>query len=156
MEEPAEITKYLVGRHHRFKVQGVAPNRITDVHYDMSEYFISAVKIYTETTGLTMKKVDSPYVPTIPSDQLEKLLQSPGALTISAASYLMKLMFGARMAHPMICVAIQRLARYVTKWTAECDRRLHRLYCFLSSYPDWILGAKVSECKNIKNLRIDV
>ena len=76
-------------------------------------------------------------------------MNTVGALSEQSASHLMKVLFGARMAHPIMSISIQRLARYVTKWTAECDRRLHRLFCFFFSYEDWILTAEVRECTDV-------
>ena len=64
MEDPKPIHKYL-GCIHSVKVTGVEPNRITQISYDMSSYFIAACEHYTKRTGLKLKKVDTPYAPAI-------------------------------------------------------------------------------------------
>jgi len=155
MEDPQDIGKYL-GCKHILSVEGVAPNRITTIQYDMTEYFFSAKENYENVTGLKLKYVESPFVPIIDGKQLDKLMATPGQLGPHAASFLMKLLFGVRMALPFISVPVQRLSRYITKWTAECDRRLHRLFCFVYSFHDWVLTAKVRECNNVAELVIEL
>ena len=45
------------------------------------------------------------------------------------------------MCIPQLAVAIQRLARHVTRWTAECDRRLKRLFQYIAfSLDDLLVG----------------
>jgi hypothetical protein len=155
MDDPSDLSKYL-GCNHRVSVVGVSPNRITCYEFDMVGYFSQAVRIYEQQTGNKLKKVDSPFAPVVPHEHLEKLLNTPGQLGQDAASYLMKLLFGARLAHPILCIAIQRLARNVSKWTAECDRRLHRLYCYIWSHLDVIFAARVCECIDIENMCIEL
>ena len=50
-----------------------------------------------------------------------------------AARILMKVLYAARMARFDLLRAVCHLACYVTKWDAECDRRLHRLMCYIYS-----------------------
>eukprot|EP00972_Heterocapsa_arctica_P055945 8252013-Heterocapsa_arctica.AAC.1 len=45
----------------------------------------------------------------------------------------MKLMYAARMAVPNLIVAVGRLASELSRWTAESDRKLHRLYSYVYS-----------------------
>jgi hypothetical protein len=56
-----------------------------------------------------------------------------GRLASHAAAILMKCLCGARMARFDILRAITRLACSLTRWTSECDRRLHRLMCYINS-----------------------
>ena len=56
----------------------------------------------------------------------------------------MKLLYSARMAAPWLTVAIQRLATQITKWSAEADRRLHRLFCYINSHPEQVLNGSLS------------
>ena len=58
---------------------------------------------------------------------------SPGILSPIAARILMKTLYGARMARFDLLRPICHLACYVTKWTVECDRKLHRLMCYVHS-----------------------
>eukprot|EP00972_Heterocapsa_arctica_P044235 6531529-Heterocapsa_arctica.AAC.1 len=40
---------------------------------------------------------------------------------------------------PQICVIVSRLASQITKWTADSDRRLLRVYCYLYGNADRVL-----------------
>ena len=66
----------------------------------------------------------------------------------------MKLLYGARMAGPWLTVAIMRLARQIHKWTAECDRRLHRLYCYIEGTVQQVLTGVLST-GDLEHLKID-
>ena len=57
----------------------------------------------------------------------------PGRLKSIAAKVLMKLFYAARLARFDLLRSISNLARYVTKWRPEHDRRLHRLMCYVRS-----------------------
>ena len=59
-----------------------------------------------------------------------------GILQPIAASCLMKVLYGARMARPDLLRATCYLARLITKWTTACDKMLHRLMCYISSSLD--------------------
>jgi hypothetical protein len=54
-------------------------------------------------------------------------------LHIIAAKVLMKIMYGARFARPDLLRAVCVLARRITKWDADCDRRLLRLVAYINS-----------------------
>ena len=45
----------------------------------------------------------------------------------------MKLLYAARLARFDLLRAICHLATFVTRWTSECDRKLHRLVCYVNS-----------------------
>ena len=61
-----------------------------------------------------------------PEDFVEK-----GHLTEVAARIVLKALFLARMQRISILWTVNQLARNVTKWTTACDKRLHRLICYL-------------------------
>ena len=74
-----------------------------------------------------------------------------GRLQPIAAKVLMKILYGARMARFDLLRAVCHLACHITRWSSDCDRRLHRLICYIhSSYKHrmvgWI-GDKPSELK---------
>ena len=50
-----------------------------------------------------------------------------------AAKVLMKIIFAARLCRYDLLRAVCYLATFVTKWTSECDRKLHRLVCYIHS-----------------------
>ena len=45
----------------------------------------------------------------------------------------MKILYGARCARPDLLRAVSHLACYFTRWTHQCDRRLHQLICYIHS-----------------------
>ena len=75
-----------------------------------------------------------------------------------AAKVIMKVFYAARVCRPDLLRAITFLACTMTKWSADCDRRLHRLMCYVKSTAHhvqvgWIgdpqsqpPGASVSRC----------
>ena len=56
-----------------------------------------------------------------------------GVLQSIAASILMKVLYAARMARFDLLYAVNRLATYITKWTPTCDKRFHRIICYIHS-----------------------
>ena len=50
-----------------------------------------------------------------------------------AAKILMKVLYGARMARFDLLRAVCQLATQFTKWDAYCDKRLHRIMCYIKS-----------------------
>ena len=56
-----------------------------------------------------------------------------GVLQPHAAKVLMKLLYGARLARFDLLRAINHLAGYITKWTPDCDKRLHRIMCYVQT-----------------------
>ena len=56
-----------------------------------------------------------------------------GRLQPIAAKILMKVLYGARAARLDLLRAIGHLACFITRWTSECDRKLHRLMCYVDS-----------------------
>jgi len=56
-----------------------------------------------------------------------------GRLAPVAAKILMRILYGACNARPDILKAVTHLACFFTKWTSLCDRRLHRLVCYIHS-----------------------
>jgi hypothetical protein len=143
MEDPEPLAKYL-GCNHRITKKTVGKDVETNVALDMCDYFKQACEVYVGKTGLALKAVDSPYVPDLPTGQMDKLPAEPGKFGEHAASLLMKLLYGCRMAAPWLSVGIQRLARQVHKWNAECDRRMHRLYCYVLGSVDLVLEGVLS------------
>jgi hypothetical protein len=96
-------------------------------------------------TGETLKTVSTPFVPELRAEDLDALMQTPGKYRERAASYIMKLMYGARMALPQICVIVSRLASQITRWTADSDRRLVRVYAYLFSNADKVLTGELAD-----------
>ena len=73
-------------------------------------------------------------------DHLER-----GALAPIAAKVLMKVLYGARMCRPDLLFAVCSLAREVTRWTRACDKRLHRLICYIQGTKNVSLYSTVND-----------
>ena len=56
-----------------------------------------------------------------------------GRLQPIASKILMKILWAARLARFDLLRAVSHLATFVTKWTSECDRRLHRLIGYIKA-----------------------
>ena len=50
-----------------------------------------------------------------------------------AAKVLMKVLYAARYARLDLLRAVCYLAKYITKWDEQCDKRLYRLMCYIHS-----------------------
>ena len=74
-----------------------------------------------------------------------------GTLQPIAASILMKILYAARMARFDLLKAVANLASKVTKWDEICDRRLHRLVCYVNSSLKFKLKGHVGDSmKDVK------
>ena len=64
-----------------------------------------------------------------------------GKLQPIAAKILMTVLYAARDARLDLLRPICHLACYITRWTSDCDRKLHRLMCYIhSSYHLQMVG----------------
>ena len=61
----------------------------------------------------------------------DELQKRKGVMQPYAAKILMTIMYSARAARFDLLKAVTFLAKYITRWDARCDQRLHRLMCFL-------------------------
>ena len=143
MEDPACLQRYLGCVHHvsRKKAEG---EDITEVVFDMRTYFEAAVNQYLELVSEKLLKVTSPYAPRPDDKELEALIAEEGKLKAHAASLVMKLMYGARMAGPHIIVIVNRLSSQITKWSRDSDRKIHRVYSYLKEAHDMVLTGTLS------------
>jgi hypothetical protein len=62
---------------------------------------------------------------------------TPGAMKEHASKVLMKILYGARMARMDLLRVVNQLACLVTKWDEQCDKKLHRLVCYIKSTLHW-------------------
>ena len=62
--------------------------------------------IFVTDTGETLKAASTPFAPEINPEDFDHLLNTPGKLSSKAASFIMKVMYGARMAMPQIRVIV--------------------------------------------------
>ena len=148
-EDLHSIDKYL-GCHHE-----ITDNKdVTEVKWSMSDYFQSSVDIFKDVTGIkNITPVCTPFAPEISKELFIENVSTPGVWAKHAPSFLMKLLYGARMAVPTLVLPVQRLATQVTKWSVEADRRLLRVYAYVSYITGWaLMGSLGSE--DLRSLRI--
>jgi hypothetical protein len=99
---------------------------------EMRDFLVSAVSRYMDEVGLkSLPFVATPYLDADGPATAEEAL--PGVMSQSAASHLMKLLYGGRMACPWLITAINRLASHVTRWSRFHDKALKRLMSFVNS-----------------------
>jgi hypothetical protein len=144
MEPPTGIDKYLGCFHHVDRRGSPDGHQTTTVGFDMTNFLKSAVKNFLDVSKMTLKPATTPYVPTLPHAQYEELIGKSGILEKQAPSLVMKLMYAARMATPNIMVAVGRLASELSRWTAESDRKLLRLYSYVHCFADLRLRGTLS------------
>ena len=152
MEDPTPISKYL-GCNHNVRTTGKGQEQLTTVEFDMRQYFASAVEAFKTETGSKLSKAVTPYVPDLPKAQQQQLLEDKGQHAAQAARYLMRLLYGTRLAYPPPSVAIQRLASQITRWNAECDRRLVRIHSYLETKQNMVLTGSLRR-DDLKHLQL--
>jgi hypothetical protein len=118
------------------------------LEYNMQSFLEACVERYRELSGATyLRKVSTPFLGTPKGDGYEPddgrwekdaatnsgaaSGSAGGTLQPIAAKVLMKVLYAARMARFDLLRAVGALACCVTKWDAECDKRLHRLMCYI-------------------------
>ena len=109
------------------------PSKVNVVEWDQSEFLKQCVARYQELGGPRAEKLrraDTPYV-----DESKEFDPDghAGYLAPHASKILMKILYAARMGRFDLLRATAFLACYVTKWTEEHDRRLHKLVCYINS-----------------------
>ena len=100
----------------------------------MQGYCIHALTEFGEKEGHKFKSVPTRYAPELADDALSKLIEEPGRLQDRSAHYIMQFLYAARQAKPDIMVAITELESYITRWNANCDRKLIRLFDYLRTH----------------------
>ena len=106
---------------------------------------------YCELSGKTINQLVKVPTPCI-DDHLIPVeeFQVKGVLAPVAARIVLMALFFARLARMDVMWTVNLLAREVTRWNAACDRRLHRLICFLHHTKDHgmvcFVGDRASEC----------
>ena len=116
--------------------------------YDMQPFLQSCNHRYqslADKDAKPFKTVATPFHEERIARPLEGESAPKGALAPMAARVLMKILFAARMARYDLLTAVQGLAARVTKWSADCEKALHRLICYSHSTLDYKLKAFVGD-----------
>ena len=87
---------------------------------------VQCVETYLTAASKTHDSLKYAATPFLDEDRLVEAddAVNTGALQPIASSVLMKVLYGARMARFGLLKAVANLAKQVTKWNANCDKRL--------------------------------
>ena len=126
LEDPAELSKVL-GRNHVSCDQGLTRHP--------ADFAKQCVELYEQ---LSSKKVQHFRTPHCDSGTLvETDDQCVKQLSTSSAKLAMKLMWLGRISRPGIMVASNTLARNITRWSANDDKRAARLVGYIAATVDY-------------------
>jgi len=116
------------------------------IRYNMFGFFRQCVEVYCDLTKLKPESLRQVATPGM-DDHLLKLedFEEPGHLSLDAAKIIMKALYGARLVRFELLWPICSSAREVSKWTRACDKRLHRLMCYIHHTPDHSLESFVGD-----------
>ena len=94
---------------------------------------VKCVETYLAAANKTRDSLKYAATPFLDEDRLVEAddAVNRGALQPIASSVLLKDLHGARMAIFHLPKAVANLAKNVTKWNANCDKRVHRLICYV-------------------------
>jgi hypothetical protein len=121
---------------------------VRTVDYDMESFLVTCVDKYREMSGCKdlcpavthfLEDVDPldgvAHSTVAPDSGVVGLCPEgkPGELANVAARVLMKLLYAAHVCRYELLQAIGRLAGFVTRWDAHCDKMLHRVMCYVQS-----------------------
>ena len=134
-EDPEDLDRFLGTYFARTVSEGVVRYTIS-----MTEFMTSSYSEFEKETGRNLSPASTPYVYSDPVGPDE---EEAGALQPIAAKYLMKLLYGARMARPDMCSAITRLASFVSRWRQSHDAMLCKLMAYTKYSAYWQLQGSV-------------
>ena len=117
VEEPG---RYLGRDHIVFHYQGVKK-----IHMSMTDYAVTAYKLYEDQFHKELKVYDTPYV--TEAALTAEGYEEKGQLEGHAAQLLMKLLWLSRLSRPDLSFAITSLASNISRWSRNHDLMLYRL-----------------------------
>jgi hypothetical protein len=140
MAPPEPVDRFLGCKH----TIGILPSGARTMTYDMTDFMQSCVDRYCELApGAKLKTVETPFIDIASFPDID--FETPGHLAGCASSILMKVLWGARMMRWDLLKATSYLARHVSKWTAACDRMLHRLMSYINSTKTYTLTGTIGD-----------
>ena len=129
-----------------------AEHNIRSWQYDMGGHAEQCVERYLELAKVprsALKHVTTPCIDDhllTPDDFTTK-----GRLSNDCSKIVLKALYLARMNRLDCLWAVNSLAREVTRWNTACDKRLHRLMCYINTTKDHIQACYVGdEAKDIQ------
>ena len=116
------------------------------IRYNMFGFFRQCVEVYCDLAKLKPESVLNVATPGMDDHLLKpEDFEQPGHLSLDAAKIIMKALYGARLVRFELLWPICSSAREVSKWTRACDKRLHRLMCYIHHTPDHSLESFVGD-----------
>ena len=172
LEEPSKVGRCLGCQHNEVTVYPDGKTPVRGIEYDMTDFqgqVIEAYQACAGSYGSKLKPVDTPFHPVLwagsppagaatpGADDIEPTLpdwgEEEGVLAPNACAMLMKTLYGARLARWDLLKVVQLLASRVSKWTASCDKALHRLMCYINCTKDLVLCGYVGDA--LEDLYLD-
>ncbi len=101
--------------------------------YDMSGFLRQCVQKYEELPGQKLDKHKVVATPSLDENLKVDKNVTDGVLSSMAVRVLMKILYAARIARWDLLRAVTYLSRRVTRWNADCDRRLLRLTMYINN-----------------------
>jgi len=129
-----------------------APQEVQAWAYVMQGAAQGCVERYLELSGKKESELKRVATPCIDDHLLPpEDFATKGVLSTVCSKAVLKCLYMTRSARPELYWAVNALAREVTKWNVACDKRLHRLMCYIKFNANVHLacyvGDKPSQCK---------
>ena len=106
--------------------------RISSWSYDMAGHAKECVERYCELANKTTQQLYKVSTPCIDDHHFkEEEIKSVGELSNTCSQIVLKCLYLARIGRPDILWSVNKLARSITKWTKDCDKRLNRLISYI-------------------------
>ena len=116
------------------------------IRYNMFGFFRQCVEVYCDLANIDPKTLRKVATPGMDDHQLKpEDFETEWLLSKDAAKVIMKALYGARLVRYELLWPICSSAREVTKWTRACDKRLHRLMCYIHHTEDHSLESFVGD-----------
>ena len=126
------------------KVKNRQPVRA--IRYNMFGFFRQGVELYCELAKVHIKTLKKVATPSLDDHQLKpEDFEEEGYLSKDAAKITMKALYGAGLVRFELLWPICSSARNVTRWNRACDKRLHRLMCYINQTEDHSLESFVGD-----------
>ena len=104
------------------------------------------MEVYCDLAGIKADSLKKVATPGMDDHQLKpEDFETEGSLSKDAAKIIMKALYGARLVRFELLWPICSSARNVSKWTRACDKRLHRLMCYIHHTPEHSLESYVGD-----------
>ena len=121
-----------------FQAQEVSFTTVKAWEYNMTGHAEGCVDTYLALAGKKADSLKLVATPCIDDHQLsEEDFVVRGELADIACRVVLKVLYTARMCRVDVLYAVNALARDVTRWNVACDKRLHRLMCYLHHTKDY-------------------